>query len=221
MKPLLTLFYISMIWVASASSVLWNCFELPQPYATSHGLTYNLQLHDPEWTILTDYGFDPMLIIDLTGSGSAFSVSTRNLENTAAGFIGNWLVVSKGQVVSAETARMQGTYLNHSKIDDEVGFTTYNLSGSAPCDYYLAFVVESVDDYANGTSDPRYAYGWAHVGVNEDLTLSLIGSAIDLDGNPIAVGAIPEPSCGLLLLVGIAALSLRRKRVVEVSGVVH
>ena len=40
----------------------------------------------------------------------------------------------------------------------------------------------------------------------------LINSAVDIDGAPIQVGLIPEPSGGILLAAGCAALLLRRKK---------
>lgn len=54
-------------------------------------------------------------------------------------------------------------------------------------------------------------YGWVEFGIRNDK-VTLLNSAIDLSGSPIVVGVIPEPSSGLLLLLGVAGLALRRKR---------
>ena len=81
---------------------------------------------------------------------------------------------------------------------------------------YLAIIGYSNDQW--DTHDHIDYYGWVEMD-----GMSVVSSALTSDG-PLKVGTgevIPEPSCGLLLFVGIAALSLRRKRVVEVSGVVH
>ena len=61
-----------------------------------------------------------------------------------------------------------------------------------------------------------YLYGWVSIGVDDDGSPYLVHSAIDLDGGPMIVGGgaweggIPEPSGGMLLLIGAAVLGLRR-----------
>lgn len=54
-------------------------------------------------------------------------------------------------------------------------------------------------------------YGWVHVSVDENLNMTLLDDGINLNGGPVTVG-IPEPSSSLLLLLGCALTTLRRKR---------
>lgn len=54
-------------------------------------------------------------------------------------------------------------------------------------------------------------YGWLEVAVN-GTELSIVNSAIGLNGQSMVVGVIPEPSCTFLMLTGIAVLALRRQR---------
>ena len=59
-------------------------------------------------------------------------------------------------------------------------------------------------------------FGWVGLNVNQG-EVSLLGSYVDLDHNPVIAGRyeslIPEPSSALLLLVGGALLALSRRRV--------
>ena len=191
---------------ALAQSVEWNCLHLDPPSVTG-GDWSELRVTE---SFYYSYGFDPTIWLYVSGVESDFTIGTYDFEDTLSSFVGNWLVADDGDVASEATTRHQGNYLNHAKIDGETGYTTYNLNGTAPQDYYLIFAVENLSDYNNNVPDPRYAYGWAHFSVNDDMSLSLLGSAMSIDGSPIVVGAIPEPSAGVLLLLGLAGLVLRR-----------
>ena len=206
-KVFLTMLVFVCPIVVSAQSVAWKCMHFYAPVSTTTGMSYDLWIDD---SLADSSGFIAYTIFDITSFGSSFTITTCDLEFTASGFVGNWLVANKGDVASEATTRHRGNYLNHAKIDGETGYATYNLEGTAPQDYYLIFAVENLDDYNNNVSDPRYAYGWAHLAVNDDKSLSLLASAMSLDGSPLVVGAIPEPSGGLLLLLGISLLALRR-----------
>ena len=81
-----------------------------------------------------------------------------------------------------------------------------------PNDFYMAFKISEVlledYEYVEGMS----WYGWAHVSIDENLTMTLLDSGINLTGGGVVVGAIPEPSSALLLLIGVGLLAARRKR---------
>ena len=85
--------------------------------------------------------------------------------------------------------------------------------------YYLMFAIEDADDawayrLKETTDPPKLYYGWAEYAVSEDGTFRILNSAIDFDGGAMIVGggAVPEPTSGLLLLLGVAGLALRRQR---------
>ena len=194
--------------IASAQAVAWDCMRLYAPVSTELGVVNQLWLKDP---LCDSSGFFAYTIFYVSDYGSNFVITTHDLEDTLSSFVGNWIVSNAGDEVSEATTRHKGNYLNHTKIDGETGYTIYNLEGVAPKVYYLAFAVENLDDYNNNVPEPRYAYGWAHIAVNEDMSLSLLGSAMSLDGSPLVVGAIPEPSAGALLVFGLSVLALRRR----------
>lgn len=71
---------------------------------------------------------------------------------------------------------------------------------------YLGFSSQS------GTMIDSFTYGWVELGLDEDGKLTAFRSAWDMDGDPIRVGDIPEPSAALLLLMDGAMLALRRRK---------
>ena len=196
-------------FVADAQSIAWNRLELYRDFVGADGkVEYTLRLNED---LYYECKFCPTLLVYLSMNGADYSITTHDMEDTLSSFVGNWLVGNKGDMAGEITTRNQGNYLNHAKIDGETGYTTYNLAGTAPQDYFLIFAVENVEDYIDQVPDPRYAYGWAHISVNGDASLSLLGSAMSLDGSPLVVGAIPEPGGGVLFLLGLSLLALRRR----------
>ena len=123
-----------------------------------------------------------------------------------------WAIVSYGEIVD-ETTFHDAT----KQVELFYGDAEYlSISGTMvenPDDFYMAFKASEVllegGDYVEG----QPWYGWVHVSVDDtDLKMTLLGSGINLYGGAVTVGAIPEPSSALLLLIGGAALSLRRRR---------
>lgn len=89
-----------------------------------------------------------------------------------------------------------------------------NIDGTLvdnPSDFYMAFKVSEVLKDSTGYVEGMSWYGWVHVSMDENLEMTLLGADINLYGGAVIVGAIPEPSDGMLLLIGAAALGLRRR----------
>ena len=81
-----------------------------------------------------------------------------------------------------------------------------------PDDFYMAFKVSEVLSDSTGYVEGMSWYGWVHVSIDDNLEMTLLDSGINLYGGAVTVGAgIPEPSGGVLMLLGLVALGLRRR----------
>ena len=121
-----------------------------------------------------------------------------------------WALAIYGDIVS------ETTFASLNQI--ELARDGFNVGGTlveTPEDFYMAFKVSEVllgsTDYEEGMS----WYGWVHVSIDENLEMTLLGADINLYGGAVMVGAIPEPSGGMLLLIGVAVLGLRRVKKLE------
>lgn len=132
---------------------------------------------------------------------------------------GAWLEAYVGELVDASTIFGRRDYWFYEMANaqpeyssGQIGEIEFNKS------YYLMFAIEDMDDawayrLKETTDPPKLYYGWAEYVVDETGTFKILNSAIDFDGGAMIVGAgaVPEPTGGLLLLLGVAALVLRRK----------
>ena len=85
---------------------------------------------------------------------------------------------------------------------------SYSVSIGKMESVYLAYAAQ------DRCIDPAMQYyGWMELYLSSDNVLSIRNSAIDTSGNSIIVGAIPEPSSALLMLLGCASLVLKRRKV--------
>ena len=82
----------------------------------------------------------------------------------------------------------------------------YPLSIETGMSIYLEMICKTY------TNPDDIDVGWIELACDEEGVLSIAHSAIDLDGDELIVGggAVPEPSSGLLCLVGLLVLALRR-----------
>ena len=121
-----------------------------------------------------------------------------------------WALAVYGDIVDAET--FAGDKFTHIEDFYDYDYYTGGTLVPDPSDFYMVFKVSEVlienHDYVAGQS----WYGWVHVSIDDNLNMTLLGEGINLYGGGAVVGAIPEPSSALLLLVGGVLLAIHRKR---------
>lgn len=211
MRILLLFMFSIMSIKAFSSSVLWNCFKLVDMGEFASG-TYSLGF-SASGEMYPDINLGVQ-----DGNSSVRIQGTITME----GAMGTWIIPCLGDVLDAhvfENALQIFAYRNL------VGSGTIPMTISKGSSFYLGVQIEKLSsvwpaDWNGDWSDPRiysgeYCYGWVQLLVDETGTLSLLGSAMDLDGGAMVVGgglAIPEPSGGVLLLLGMSVLALKRRR---------
>lgn len=117
-----------------------------------------------------------------------------------------WALALYGDIVS------EATFASLDQI--ELSRDDFNVGGTLienPSDFYMAFKVSEVLKGSTGYEEGMSWYGWVHVSIDENLEMTLLGADINLYGGAVMVGVIPEPSAGMLFLLGAAILGLRRK----------
>ena len=125
-----------------------------------------------------------------------------------------WALALYGDIVSEATFDSL-THIEDTHINDPNAPLVGGTEVDNPKDFYVAFKVSEVLKDVSGYSEGQTWYGWVHVSVDENLEMSLLEDGINLTGGAVTVGATPEPSSALLLLVGGALLALRRSRIVK------
>ncbi len=212
MKPLLPplLFCLSVL-SGHASSILWNRgFSLDGASGAYH-LHWNADAFRVEEDL--DARLYPEIYLSVGLSSGRLSVSAE--ETVTTGFAVHWVEVREGDEVGADRTRNQSEYFLRGWIDwapgdptDDIGRSDYSivpdLTGRTP--FYLGFATE----YVPQGGETTVVYGWVEL-FARGRTLSLGRTAIDLSGSPLVAGQIPEPTSGVLALLGAVLLLFRRR----------
>ena len=173
-------------WSAHSASVEWNAFAVTDWDSWWPGL----------WTI--DSSIGGMGINsngDIVADGSIYS---------SGDFGSYWVYASAGDYLAGfgDYAALPLAADLAFTSDNAIGGENINAHRDSDGKLYLAIIAKE------GQDSPKYHYGWVYL---QDKTI-LSSALSDL---PLYVGTgevIPEPSSGVLLLLGVAGLALGRKR---------
>lgn len=135
---------------------------------------------------------------------------------------GAWIAAETGDNVSSATMFNQPKYF----LEDGFAGSTYvpetTVIVMTDIQNYFKFAIQDPDQLheyweifqSGGTPNfiPDTYYGWVEYIVDDQSNLLILKSAIGLDGQPMVVGAIPEPSTTALMLVGLVAVGVCRRR---------
>ena len=125
--------------------------------------------------------------------------ATADGEINAANPRACWVVAEGGDTVD-ESYISTGHLVLDAYYTDASKIEYHTMSAAKGSTFYLALIVDDAD-----------YYGWLAIDVDSEGGLHLAHSALSTEPG-IVVGAIPEPSSAMLLLLGFAGLALRRQR---------
>lgn len=211
MKKTLAELFLSTVLVCAISEaepVAWNA-------VSSYDVGINkLQAFcvnsNSDWLNITGY-----VVVDIAVEGNVASLKDPGFY-LPADSPGKWIPSQEGDVVSAATMRDQPSYFYGDNPEH------YEAIVETDASYFFRFELENPADEAwhyerleiNGRKNCpyyKYFYGWVEYSVDSSGSLTILNSAIGLNGQSMTVGLIPEPSAMALLVLGLAPLMLRRR----------
>jgi len=181
---------ILLLKEAYSSSIEWNAFAVTDWDSWWPGL----------WTI--DSSIGGMAINfngDIVADGSIY---------TSGNLVSYWVYASAGDSLAGfgDYAALPLAADLAFTSDSAIGGENINTHRDSQGKLYLAIIAKE------GDVEPKYYYGWVHL---QDKTI--LASA--LSESPLYIGTgqvIPEPSSGMLALLGFVWLMLKRKRAFQV-----
>ena len=192
---------------ASAASAYWKNFDV-RTWGESYGA--NTTEYGIYGVVYGEHGghaeFHTSIVAHEESDGlhlKQFDFSKEMLEPT----FNWWALAVYGDIVSETTFAS----LDPIELFRYDGFDSGGTLVENPSDFYMAFKVSEVLIVDAHYEEGMTWYGWAHVSIDDSMEMTLLDAGINLYGGEVIVGATPEPSAGVLFLLGAAALGLRRR----------
>ena len=131
---------------------------------------------------------------------TAYIIATADGPINAANPRAYWVRAEKGEIVN-DSLIGSGEMVLDAYYSDSAEIKHGSVTVMKDSTFYLALIVD----------DAEY-YGWLAIDVDKNGKLALSHSVLCDTEGVLVVGAIPEPSAGMLLLLGLVGLALRRRR---------
>lgn len=149
------------------------------------------------------------LDMDSHRNGDAIILTGSTYDNLA--YASLWVEVFAGDVITGQGLYGNETsyfaYANHTPDWEPIERSDYSVSVSKGESTYLAVALDI------GHEGKEFWTGWMELTLDGNGDVVALNSAFDRSGEPLIVGAIPEPCTGMLFVFGLALLGLRRSKI--------
>ena len=143
------------------------------------------------------------------GSGDTIILTGSTYDNLA--YASLWVEVFAGDVITGQGLYENETsyfaYANHTPDWEPIEFSDYSVSISKGESTYLAVALDIAHE------GKEFWTGWVELTLDNNGDVIALSSAFDRSGGPLIVGAIPEPTSGMLLIFGLTVIGLRRRNI--------